>query len=96
MSFHDPKMSILECILSRGDRRLAAVIEEAFKRGARFEAWGNHFNFGIWEESFNALGIDWSRYLNNLPTSDALPWDFIDTGVSNADLLEEFHNSIAM
>lgn len=89
LSFHNPKMSFLEGILSRGDRRLSQVILRAFQKGARFDAWGNYFAFDKWEESFRELNIDPYIYLKSLPQSNPLAWDFIHTGVSKEALIAE-------
>ncbi len=96
ISFHNPKMTALECILSRGDRRLSEVISQAFKSGAKFDAWSDCFNFDLWVSSFHACGIDWKEYLRSKEPSGSLPWDLIDVGINKDILIEEFYNSIAM
>lgn len=82
-SFHNRYMSILEGVLSRGDRRLSRVISIAFRKGARFDAWGDYFLFSRWQEAFNECGIDYNFYLKEKTKEEVLPWDIIDTGVSN-------------
>jgi radical SAM superfamily enzyme YgiQ (UPF0313 family) len=62
LSLHDSPTSWLEGILSRGDRRLGAAIIEAWKRGAKFDGWGEHFNEQAWTDAFAALGIDAAWY----------------------------------
>jgi len=96
ISFHSFKMSFLEGILSRGDRRLSEVILSAFKKGARFDAWSSHFNFDIWENSFREFNIDPCFYLKERPVDELLPWDFIDTGIDRGILVEEFNKTIAI
>jgi radical SAM family uncharacterized protein len=93
LSFHSREMSFLEGVLSRGDRRLSAVVEAAFKKGARFDAWSNHFNLQRWLEVFNEAGINPDFYLKERPTDEFLPWDFIDIGVSKESLLREANNA---
>lgn len=95
-SYHNPDMSFLEGVLSRGDRRLSGVILAAFRKGARFDAWGNHFNFAIWHDSFKECGINPDFYLQGKKIGDLLPWDFIDTGISRGHLVDEFNKTIAM
>jgi radical SAM family uncharacterized protein len=96
INFHNPQMSILEGIFSRGDRLLAPVILSAFKKGARFDAWGEHFKFDLWAEAFADCGIDYSVYLRLRDAQEILPWDFIDIGVSKDYLGKEFDKIIAI
>ncbi|HLD83211.1 MAG TPA: TIGR03960 family B12-binding radical SAM protein [Candidatus Omnitrophota bacterium] len=81
LNFHNPQMSILEGILSRGDRKLGSVIESAFRKGARFDAWDDYFVFQRWLEAFQESGIDYNFYLQERAREESLPWDFIDVGV---------------
>jgi radical SAM superfamily enzyme YgiQ (UPF0313 family) len=96
LAFHNRYMSILEGIFSRGDRRLSKVILCAFRRGARFDAWENNFNFSIWEAAFKECGIDYGFYLRQRPTDEILPWDFLDVGVDKKRLVEEFNKAVAI
>jgi radical SAM family uncharacterized protein len=75
---HDIETSLLEGILTRGDRRVAAALEEAWRRGARLDAWREHFNADLWWQTFRDLGIDVEFY-SHRHRSDAemLPWDHI-------------------
>jgi radical SAM family uncharacterized protein len=93
-SFHSPEMSFLEGVICRGDRRLSQAIYQAFKRGARFDAWGNHFNLGRWLEAFRESGIDPQAYLRAKSPEAALPWGFIDVGVKGDFLRGEFNKLI--
>ena len=95
-NYHPAQMSIIEGALSRGDRRLSEVILTAFKKGARFDAWGNRFNYSIWQGSFEECGIPPDFYLQAKNISDLLPWDFIDTGISRGYLVDEFNKTIAI
>jgi radical SAM superfamily enzyme YgiQ (UPF0313 family) len=89
-NYHDLTLSFLEAVFSRGDRRLATVIYEAWRRGARFDSWRECFNFSIWEEAFKTMGIDPYFYsLRERNEKEALPWDHIDTGISKSFLIEE-------
>ncbi|MBU1125601.1 MAG: TIGR03960 family B12-binding radical SAM protein [Candidatus Omnitrophica bacterium] len=88
-SFHNPPMSFLEGVLSRGDRRLSEVILRAHQAGARFDAWSNHFQFGIWQKAFEEEGIDPEFYLRQIPLESTLPWDIIDVGISKETLRGE-------
>lgn len=96
LSFHNRYMSILEGILSRGDRRLSEVIYRAFKQGAKFDAWADHFRFEKWQEAFYECKIDPAFYLQKKPLDVALPWDFLDTGISKEDLGRDYNKVIAI
>ncbi len=81
--------SVLEGIFSRGDRRLNAVLHQAWVRGARFDSWNDLFRFPIWEEAFESERIDFREYLTELDIKGVLPWDHIDTGLKKNHLQEE-------
>jgi len=87
-------MSFLEGVLSRGDRRLSRVISLAFKKGARFDAWGSYFSFEKWCEAFKEANIDPLFYLKEKQSDEILPWDFLDVGISREALLAEFNKTI--
>ena len=59
--------------MSRGDRRLAGVIEEVWRRGARLDAWSEHFNLATWEAAARAVNIDLAHYLRRRDLSEVLP-----------------------
>ncbi|MFA6216308.1 MAG: TIGR03960 family B12-binding radical SAM protein [Candidatus Omnitrophota bacterium] len=89
IDFHHLDMSFLEGVLSRGDRRLSAVILKAFSKGARFDAWGEYFNLQTWMDAFRECDIDPQFYLQNRSRDEVLPWDFIDMGVGKDFLKRE-------
>ncbi|MCD6353235.1 MAG: TIGR03960 family B12-binding radical SAM protein [Proteobacteria bacterium] len=91
--WQDPYISLLEGVISRGDRRLADVIEEAFKNGCRFDGWTECFDYQIWEKAFNNLGINTHLYLNSKDRSEILPWDHINSRVKKEYLWKECVNS---
>jgi hypothetical protein len=85
---HHAETSVLEGIISRGDRRLSAVIERAWRMGCRFDGWSEHFNFERWMEAFAQEGIDPAQYLKELPVREfdkpraplvQMVWDHLDT-----------------
>src|ERR1044071_3642495 len=85
---HHAETSVLEGIISRGDRRLAGVIERAWRLGCRFDGWSEHFNFERWMEAFQLEGIDPAEYLKELLVREfdkpraplvQLVWDHLDT-----------------
>lgn len=96
LSFHNRSMSIIEGILSRGDRRLSGVILSAFQKGAKFDAWSGYFDFDKWMAAFTELGVDPGNYLGQKDPGDLLAWDFIDTGIAREMLESEFNKTIAI
>ncbi len=92
---HNAKLSMLEGVMARGDRRIADVIELAFHNGASFDAWSEHFVFEIWETAFNKLDIDPKFYASRQREFDeVLPWDFIDIGIKKSFLEKEYLKSM--
>ncbi|MHC4718514.1 MAG: TIGR03960 family B12-binding radical SAM protein [Planctomycetota bacterium] len=88
--FHYIERSILECVLARGDRRLADVIEAAWRAGARFDGWGEHFRFDLWTKAFADRGVDPGFYAHRVrDPSELLPWDHIGAHHSRETLLKE-------
>jgi len=92
---HDAHTSRIEGILARGDRRLNKVILTAYKKGARYDAWSEHFNVALWDEAFAEHGID-SRFYNERERleDEILPWDFIDVGVKKQFLYHEYQQAL--
>ena len=91
LNWHDVHCSQLEAVFSRGDRRLAGVIEEAWKRGCRFDGWTDHFRMDLWLQAFRSQDLDPEFFANRkLSTRARLPWDHIDTGVKKEFLLKEY------
>ncbi len=93
LSWRDPGVSQIECIIGRGDRRLAAVIEHAWKNGARFDGWNEHFRFETWQNAFENSGLSMNRYLDKLSEDMPLPWDHIDKGITKNFLRKERKNA---
>jgi len=90
LSWHDAKVSNLEGIFARGDRRLGRVLLEAWKRGCKFDSWGEFFNFDLWMQTFADLGIDPNFYnARKREFDEVLPWSHIDIGVSPSFLKKE-------
>ena len=86
-NWHDPDTSFVEAVLSRGDRRIADVIEEVWRRGGKLEAWGDYFSFERWMSAMDTCGVDPMRYACRERGKDEfLPWDIVDMGVRRAHL----------
>jgi radical SAM family uncharacterized protein len=92
-SWNDPRDSFLEAVLSRGDRRVGEAIYEAWRRGARFDAWGEHFKPDTWDDALVAAGVDAAWFAHReWDTREPLPWDHIDTGVAKSYLRGQWHS----
>ncbi len=91
IKWHEPEISMLEGVISRGDRRIGPVIQAAWEQGCRFDGWTEEFDPAKWKAAFTKEGIDPAFYLfRNRPFDEVLPWDLIDTGISRDFLMEEF------
>lgn len=89
-NYHASKVSFLEAIFARGDRKICDVLIKAFEKGCKFDGWSEYFNYDIWMEAFEECGIDPEFYAyRNREYSELLPWDFIDIGVNKSYLIEE-------
>ena len=91
---HDCSSSVLEGVMARGDRRLADVIERAWRNGARFDSWDELLDLAVWEEALEHHGIDKAPYLATLPVYARLPWDHIDVGLEEGFLLREYRRAL--
>ena len=89
ISWRDPNVAFLEGVMARGDRRLGAAIEHAWRSGARLEGWSELFDVKRWEDAFALAGIDPGLYLGAWALDGPLPWDHIDKGVSKRFLVAE-------
>jgi radical SAM family uncharacterized protein/radical SAM-linked protein len=89
MRFHEPIMTSLEGVFSRGDRRLAEVIELAYAKGALFSSWKDHLRIEPYKEAMEEAGLDWDEFIGPRDTEGPLPWDHISSGVTKRFLLAE-------
>ncbi|MBQ8861253.1 MAG: TIGR03960 family B12-binding radical SAM protein [Clostridia bacterium] len=93
-NYHDAKVSRIEAIFARGDRKLCRVLLEAAKRGVRLDGWEEFFDYDKWMEIFEYCGIDPAFYANReFGEDEILPWDNIDIGVTKEFLLRERHKA---
>ena len=89
-NYHEAKLSELEAVLARGDRRLGAVIEAAWRNGAKLDGWMEYFDYEKWTAALEGCGIDRHFYTTRgFGTEELLPWETIDPGVTKAFLLRE-------
>ncbi|MBR3474671.1 MAG: TIGR03960 family B12-binding radical SAM protein [Oscillospiraceae bacterium] len=89
-NWHDAETSLIEAVLSKGDRRVADAIEEVWQQGGRLDAWTDYFSFERWMAAFEKCGLDVDFYAHREAGKDeVLPWDHIDVGVRKAHLWSE-------
>ncbi|MBQ6390438.1 MAG: TIGR03960 family B12-binding radical SAM protein [Eggerthellaceae bacterium] len=83
ISWHDPKTSFVEAVMSRGGREASYLVEGAWKRGARFDAWSEHFNEQAWRDAAADLGFDVEAAAqSSYPLDYVMPWGHISCGTS--------------
>ncbi len=93
-NYHEADVTVLEGILARGDRRVADVLENVYRKGAIFDAWSEYFRYDAWLEAFKEEGIDPEFYtLRERPLDEIFPWDFISIGVSRKFLEKEWEKA---
>lgn len=94
-NWHEADVTVLEGVLARGDRRVGAVIEEAYKNGALYDAWSETFKNDVWMKAFETCGVDIDFYTTRERSlNEIFPWDFIDSGVTKEFLKREWLNSM--
>lgn len=95
LSFSDPGQSALEAALARGDRTLGPVILSAYRAGATYDSWADHFRLELWQQAFAQHGLDLADLATrSLPPHDPLPWDVVDIGVTKEFLLRELQRAL--
>jgi radical SAM family uncharacterized protein/radical SAM-linked protein len=93
LDFHDPRNSIVETILARGDRRVGDLLFRAFEEGEIFSAWDWDFHFPVWEKLLK--GSDCNEFLQEIAPEEPLPWDFIRINYKKEHLLEEYEKALS-
>ena len=94
-NWHEADLTVLEGVLARGDRKVAAVVEEAYKNGALYDSWSEHFKNDIWMKAFETCGLSIDFYTTRERSLDEIfPWDFIDCGVSKKFLIREWKQAM--
>ena len=89
-NWHDAETSFIEAALSRGDRKVADVVEAVWRKGGRLEAWSDFFSYDRWLSSFAEADLDPAFYASReRSTDEVLPWDMINVGVRKQHLIRE-------
>ncbi|MFO0878898.1 MAG: TIGR03960 family B12-binding radical SAM protein [Gemmataceae bacterium] len=92
---HDIETSMLEGLLTRGDRRTAAVLEGAWRRGARLDGWRECFKPNLWWDTVRDLGVDFDFYVHRYrPMTELLPWDHVNVKKGREYLEKEQSRSL--
>ena len=95
-NWHPSPTSFMEAVLAVGDRRLCRVMEAAFRRGAKLDAWEDYFSLERWMEAFDECGLDPHFYANRKRGRDEiLPWSMISSGVSESYLWREHEKAFS-
>jgi radical SAM family uncharacterized protein len=100
MRYHDGKPSLIEGLLSRGDRRVGRVIERVWREGGRFDGWSEHFSYERWTAAAEAelmpLGVDLAWFTTRERAEDeVLPWDHLDSGLDKAWLWDDWQDALS-
>lgn len=96
LKWHDPKATLVEGIVSRGDRRLGPVIEQVWRNGGTFQEWSEHFNLDLWQEAMADNGLAVEDYVYRHRTEEeVLPWDHISAGLHKDFLWQDWQDALA-
>ncbi|MCI0516189.1 TIGR03936 family radical SAM-associated protein, partial [candidate division KSB1 bacterium] len=89
LSWRDPEVALIEGAIARGDRRLGTVIYQAWRLGAKFDAWTHQFSFATWTKAFETVGIQPEKICEARDLEQILPWQHLSPGVTTKFLLHE-------
>jgi radical SAM family uncharacterized protein/radical SAM-linked protein len=89
MKWHEPREAEIECVLSRGDRRVARILHAAWVSGVKFDGWSEHFRYDLWNRAFETEGIAKSAWLRAYDVDEVLPWDVLDASITKRFLKVE-------
>ncbi|MBI2092972.1 MAG: TIGR03960 family B12-binding radical SAM protein [Deltaproteobacteria bacterium] len=96
LKWHNARLSFLEGVFSRGDKRLSSAIVEAWNNGARFDAWDENFKFDIWMEAFKRCGIDPHEYIERERTpEEKMPWNHLYSELDRKFLRDEYSKALS-
>ncbi|MEF2230648.1 MAG: TIGR03960 family B12-binding radical SAM protein [Pseudodesulfovibrio sp.] len=95
LRFHDPRTTSLEGVFSRGDRRLAEVVESAYRKGALFSSWQDHLRLEPYQEAMEEAGLSWDEYVGPRDPEAPLPWDHLSCGLTRRFLLAERERALS-
>ncbi|HNZ67375.1 MAG TPA: B12-binding domain-containing radical SAM protein, partial [Planctomycetota bacterium] len=94
VNFHNVNLSLLEGLISKGNRKISKVIYDAWKNGAYLDSWNEYFRLDAWEKAISDNNIDLNFYLHReIPLDEILPWMHLSSGVSDEFLRSEWQKS---
>jgi radical SAM family uncharacterized protein/radical SAM-linked protein len=93
---HEPEETFLEGLVSRGDRRAADLLEAAFRKGCRFDAWREHLRFDLWLEAIAETGFDAEDALRERAVDERLPWDHIDVMIPKQWFIDDWYRALEL
>ena len=96
VKWHDPKATLVEGIMSRGDRRIGPVIEEVWRQGGTFQEWNERFDLDLWLAAMANHGLDpeWFTYRHRTE-DEVLPWDHLSAGLHKDFLWQDWRDALA-
>jgi hypothetical protein len=93
--YHDGRPGIVEGLLARGDRRVAAVVEQVWRDGARFDGWSEYFSYDAWMDAARTVGVDVDWYTTReRDLAEVLPWDHLDSGLDKEWLWQDWQDAL--
>ncbi|WP_028649852.1 TIGR03960 family B12-binding radical SAM protein [Nocardiopsis sp. CNT312] len=99
LRYHEGRPSIIEGLLSRGDRRVGRVVEEVWRAGGRFDGWSEHFSYDRWVAAAEAalagepVDVDWYT-TREREEDEVLPWDHLDAGLDRSWLWQDWQDAL--
>jgi hypothetical protein len=95
LKWHDARASVVEGMMSRGDRRLGRVIEDVWRAGGVFQEWGEHFDISLWETAMETHGMTFEDLVYRHRTSEeVLPWDHLSAGLHKDFLWQDWRDAL--
>ncbi len=95
LKWHDARMSVLEGVFARGDRRVGAAVLAAYRLGCRMDGWTGEFRADRWGQALAEAGLSAEEFLRARGPEEVLPWDGVDVGVDRAFLRAEWQQALA-
>jgi radical SAM superfamily enzyme YgiQ (UPF0313 family) len=96
LKWHDPEATVIEGLMSRGDRRVGAVIEDVWRNGGTFQEWSEHFSYDLWMDACTRTGVDFEWYVYRHRTeNEVLPWDHLSAGLHKDFLWQDWQDALA-
>ena len=95
LKWHDSRASVVEGLMSRGDRRLGAIIEDVWRSGGVFQEWSEHFDIRLWEDALDRHGLSLEDFVYRHRTEDeVLPWDHLSAGLHKDFLWQDWRDAL--